>query len=227
MMLRFIVRHLVYQSFDSRIADTRLRYRQRHAIPNKYLPVVAGGGGGGTTVSYTGPPVAFPDNAPAGVNIMLPVAGVGTVTDLNFRFDPLMGGTCDGTIGDTDCAINHTWVGDIIIKITPPDGAPTVSIFDRPGVPTVSTVGCNNNNIGAILLNDEGGFPAVEVQGNPSSAACNTAFLFPTGSFSPNNPLSAFDGENANGTWTINVSDNAGGDTGSVQRFSFIFNSGM
>jgi hypothetical protein len=35
-----------------------------------------------------------------------------------------------------------------------------------------------------------------------------------------------FDGENANGTWVLNVSDNAGIDTGSLRRFSLIFNSG-
>lgn len=195
-------------------------------VPAKYLPnAIGGGGGGAVTVNFDGA-TAIPDNAPAGVNIVVPVAGVGTVADLNFRLNTLMGGTCDGTAGDTDCAINHTWVGDIIIKITPPDGAPTVSIIDRIGVPVPNTVGCNNNNFGDILLNDEGAFPSIEIQGNPSSASCNTAFLFPTGSFSPNNPMSAFDGENADGNWTINVSDNAAADTGTVRRFSLVFNSG-
>lgn len=195
-------------------------------IPNKYLPTGGGGGpgpGGEVTVSYTGPAVAITDNAPAGVSVNLVVGGVGTVSDLNFRVDTVGMGVCDGTAGDTDCGINHTWVGDLIIKITPPDGSPTVSIFDRPGVPTVSTVGCNNNNLN-LTLNSDGALPLVENQGNPSSAACNTAFLFPTGSFTPNNPLDAFDGENANGTWVINISDNAGADTGSVRAFSLIFN---
>jgi len=195
-------------------------------VPVRYLPAApAGGGGGGTTVSYTGPAVPITDNTPAGVNINVPVSGVGTVADLNFRFDTLSGATCDGTLSDTDCSISHSWVGDLIIKVTPPDGSPTVTIFDRPGVPG-TTVGCNNNNIGDILLNDEGGFPSVDVQGNPTPTGCVTGNLFPTGSFSPINPLSALDGENANGTWVINVSDNAATDTGSVQRFSLVFNSG-
>lgn len=193
-------------------------------IPVKYLPTVGGGGGGGAvTVSYTGPVVTIPDNIPAGVNISVPVSGVGTVADMNFRFD--VDGTCDGTVNDVDCAISHSWVGDLIIKVTPPDGSPTVTIFDRPGVPT-SVAGCSNNNLGAILLNDEGGFPSVDAQGNPTPTACNTANLFPTGNFSPINPLSALDGENADGNWTINVSDNAGIDTGAVRRFSLVFNSG-
>jgi subtilisin-like proprotein convertase family protein len=193
-------------------------------IPAKYLPAVAGGGGGGeVTVSYTGPAVALPDNSPGGVNINIVVAGAGNVSDLNFRFDT--GGTCDGTIGDVDCAVNHTWVGDLIFKLTPPDGSPTVTFFDRPGVPG-TTVGCSNNNLGGILLNDEGGFPSVDAQGNPTPAACNSALLFPTGNFSPINPFSVLDGENADGTWVLNVSDNAAADTGSVRRFSLVFNSG-
>jgi subtilisin-like proprotein convertase family protein len=178
-----------------------------------------------TTVSYTGPAVTLPDNVPAGVNINLPVAGVGSVTDLNFRFDPAAGATCDGTVGDVDCGVTHSWVGDLVFKLTPPDGSPTVTFFDRPGVP-LSTVGCSNNNLGLLTLNDDGGFPSIETQGNPSGTACNTALFFVEGSFSPNNPLSALDGENANGTWVLNVSDNAGIDTGSVRRFSLVFNEG-
>lgn len=195
------------------------------AVPNKYLPGSAGGGGGAVTVTYSGAAVAIGDNVPAGTNIILAVAGVGTVSDLNFKFDPAVPANCDGTVNDVDCAVNHSWVGDLIFKITPPDGAPTVTIFDRPGVPVPSTVGCSNNNLSLLTLNDEGGFPSVETQMNPGPT-CNTALLFPTGNFSPNNPLSALDGENADGNWTINVSDNAGGDTGSVRRFSFEFNSG-
>lgn len=192
-------------------------------VPNRYLPTVAAPPGGAEViVSYTGPAVPITDNLPAGVNINLVVAGVGTVSDLNFRFDP-SAGVCDGTIGDLDCGVNHTWVGDLIFKLTPPDGSPTVTFIDRPGLPTTAA-GCNNNNFGLIILNDEGGLPPIELQGNPTVATCNTANFFPTGNFSPNNPLSAFDGENANGTWVLNVSDNASIDTGGVNRFSLIFN---
>jgi uncharacterized repeat protein (TIGR01451 family) len=40
--------------------------------------------------------------------------------------------------------------------------------------------------------------------------------LYPTGTFPPANPLSAFDGENPGGTWELNVSDNAGADLGTI-----------
>ncbi|MBE7515606.1 MAG: VCBS repeat-containing protein [Chloracidobacterium sp.] len=192
-------------------------------VPYKFLPDMSGGGGGGSvTVSYTGPDVPFPDNNPAGVNINVPVSGVGTISDLNFSIDQVSGGTCDGTSGNVNCGISHTWVGDIIIKVTSLGGT-TVAVYDRPGVPVPTSVGCSNNNLANILLNDEGGLPAVET-------ACNTAggtsAVFPSGNYSPNNPMSAFDGENADGTWVVNISDNAGGDTGTARAFSLIFNSG-
>ena len=116
-----------------------------------------------------------------------------------------------------------TSVGDVIVKLTSPGGT-TVAIFDRPGVPA-STFGCSNNNLFQLTLNDDGGLPSIETAANPGPT-CTTGLGFPTGNFSPNNPMGAFDGQNANGNWTINVSDNGGGDTGSVRAFSMIFNSG-
>jgi len=41
-----------------------------------------------------------------------------------------------------------------------------------------------------------------------------------TGSFQPASPLSAFIGENANGTWVLNVTDSASIDTGTVRAVS-------
>ena len=172
-------------------------------------------------MSYTGPAVAITDNNPTGINIVVPVAGVGNISDLNFSFD---GTVADPTPGSTTVGLDHSWIGDVLVKLTSPGGT-TVAIFDRPGVPT-SSVGCNNNNLFQLGLNDEGGLPSVEIQGSPTSPGCNSANAFPTGNFSPNNPLSAFDGENADGNWTVNISDNAAGDTGSVRAFSMIFNSG-
>ncbi|MDX6695391.1 MAG: hypothetical protein QOF02_2994 [Blastocatellia bacterium] len=167
---------------------------------------VTGSSGVPTNFSYSGPPVAIPDNIPAGVNIPVVVSGLsGNLGDFNFRVD---GSACSSTIGSTTVGIDHTWIGDITIKVTSPQGT-TVSVFDRPGVPA-TTVGFNRNNICNMLLDDEGGFPSVE-----------TADIEPvTGNFSPNNPMSAFDGQNPNGTWTINVSDSAGQDTGSVRAFT-------
>ncbi len=163
------------------------------------------------TTSYTGPAITIPDNVPAGVNISLPVSNVGTVSDLNFNFNT--GGACDATVGNTNAAIDHTFIGDLIFRLTPPDGSPTVSFQVRRGG--------QRDNICASTLDDEGGFPNIStltnLNGTPQS-----------GNFSPETTgqLSLLDGENANGNWTLNVSDNANIDTGSMRRFSLVFNTG-
>ncbi|MBK6724648.1 MAG: proprotein convertase P-domain-containing protein [Acidobacteria bacterium] len=135
----------------------------------------------------------------------------GTVTDLNFRFETA--GFCDAAVGNVNSALDHTYIGDLTFRLTPPDGAPTVAFQARRGG--------ERDNICLSTLDDEGGFPNIstltDVNGSPQS-----------GNFSPEitDPLSRLDGENANGTWTLNVSDNAGVDTGFMRRFSLLFNNG-
>jgi subtilisin-like proprotein convertase family protein len=160
--------------------------------------------------SYTGPAVAIPDNLPAGVDITLPVAGSGTITDLNFRFDT--GGVCDATVGNTNAAVDHTFVGDLTFRLTSPTGQISTFMARRGGT---------RENICATIIDDEGAFPNV-------STLTSVTGQFVGGSFSPElaAPLSVFDGFNANGNWTLNVSDNAGVDTGSMRRFSLDITSG-
>ena len=164
------------------------------------------------TVSYTGAPVAIPDNNTTGVNLVVAVAGVGTISDLDFRFD--------GTVSSPDplsttVGVNHSWVGDMIFRLTSPGGT-TVTFYDRPGVPA-STFGCSSNNLFALTIDDEAG-SALEGQ-CPGGTDAGPL----TGTFSGNNPLSAFDGQNPNGNWTLTAIDAAGGDVGTVRAFSLIF----
>ncbi len=163
-------------------------------------------------VSYTGAPVAIPDNNTTGVNLVVAVAGLGSITDLDLRFD--------GTISSADplsttVGANHSWVGDMIYRLTSPGGT-TVTLYDRPGVPA-STFGCSSNNLFALTLDDEAG-SALEGQ-CPGGTDAGPL----TGTFTPNNPLSAFDGQDPNGNWTLTAIDAAGGDTGTVRNFSLIF----
>ncbi len=163
----------------------------------------------GTTVSYTSPAVSIPDNLPAGVDITLPVSGVGTITDLNFRFDTA--GACDATVGNTNAAVDHTFIGDLTFKLTSPVGNSFSFQARRGGT---------RENICLTNFNEGVGFPFIStltsVSGSPES-----------GNFSPETTgmFTDFVGQNANGNWILNVSDNEGVDTGSVRRFSLIFNS--
>ncbi len=99
--------------------------------------------------------------------------------------------------------ITHTWVGDLMITLS--HGATTVTLVDRPGLPVPdSCSGANADNI-ITLLDDESGGGSVE-NGNPPTGA----------SYTPQQALSAFDGENVGGNWTLTVVDWNDGDTGTL-----------
>ena len=96
--------------------------------------------------------MAIPDANTTGVNLTVAVSGLGPITDLDFRFD--------GTVSSPDplsttVGVNHSWVGDMIFRLTSPGGT-TVTFYDRPGVPA-STFGCSSNNLFNLTLDDEAG----------------------------------------------------------------------
>jgi hypothetical protein len=167
-----------------------------------------------TTITYAGAPVAIPDGNAAGVTIPLVVSGItGNIGDVDFRFD---GTASSADATSTTVGVNHSWIGDLQFTLIHPNGTTMVTFYDRPGVPA-STFGCSSNNIYQLTLDDDGAFPPVE-NNCPGSSNAGPQ----TGSFSPSNPLSAFDGLPANGTWMLKVSDAATPDTGSVHAFSLI-----
>jgi subtilisin-like proprotein convertase family protein len=142
------------------------------------------------------PNQAIPDNAAAGINIPLSVSGfAGTISDLNIRLD----------------GVTHTWDGDLQMKLTAPNGTSSSIFVDRPGFPA-SSFGCMADDFINTVLDDEAGGGSIE---NVCSNGMN-------GNFTPNNPLTSFDGLSANGIWTLNVADLAQGDTGRVQAVSLV-----
>ena len=169
-------------------------------------------GSNSTPKRYVGPVVPIPDANPAGVQVPLRVSGFsGTISNLKF----LIGGSaCTANAGATTVGIDHTFVGDLIITLTSPSGT-TVTLMNRPGS---GSFGSSGNNFCRTLFDDTAttSIQAIQSTGTPP--------LGPpyTGTFQPASPLAAFDGEDANGTWILTVSDNAQGDTGSVRDFSLI-----
>jgi subtilisin-like proprotein convertase family protein len=152
-----------------------------------------------TSFSFTGPPASIPDANAAGVNVSIPVSMASAVARVTFSID---GTTCTTATNATTVGLSHTWVGDLVGKLTSPSGT-TVMLFNRPG-------GVNNsgNNFCQTVLDDGA---ASSIQTILTSGAPWT------GTFSPAQPLSAFNGEPASGTWVLNVSDNAAFDTGEVR----------
>ncbi|MEA2468378.1 MAG: hypothetical protein QOJ57_2504, partial [Thermoleophilaceae bacterium] len=94
--------------------------------------------------------------------------------------------------------ITHTWVGDLRIELIGPDGT-SVLLADQPGGPDNG-----GDNFVNTVFDDEASTPL-------SSGSAPY-----TGTFRPQGRLSAFDGRQANGTWTLKVTDLAAGDTGSI-----------
>jgi subtilisin-like proprotein convertase family protein len=160
-----------------------------------------------TTLSYTGPARPIPDASEAGVNVPLTVSGIaGGVAAVKFSID---GATCTSTEGATTVGLNHTWVGDLVLTLRSPAGT-TVTLMERPG-----GIFNDGNNFCQTGLDDSAVNPiqAISPAGSPW-----------TGTFKPASPLAAFNGENPNGTWTLNAADLALGDTGSVRAFSLKLN---
>jgi subtilisin-like proprotein convertase family protein len=159
------------------------------------------------TTRYAGGNVSIPDNTPAGVDVGLPVTNSGRVTDVNFRFDTGPG-ACDATAGNTNTAVTHTAVGDLVFRLYSPGGG------FLPG-PFINRRGGTRENICSVLIDDEGGFPLM-------STITSQTGQFVSGNYSPEQSIGLYGlgGSNAQGTWTLNVSDNAAGDTGTLRRFS-------
>ena len=103
-----------------------------------------------------------------------------------------------GVIADVDVLDlvgTHTYMGDIDFTLTSPD-ATAVVILAR---------SCSSADNFNLNLDDEaapGAWPCPPVGG---------------GTYRPSNPLSAYDGEDSTGTWSLTVADHAGQDFGQLQ----------
>ena len=178
----------------------------------KAFPVTLRCGSPGTpvTVSYGGAAVPIPDGTgltgatPGALTpVPLAVSGVtGGIWDLDLRID---GATCSNAIGSTTVGIDHTFVNDLQISVQSPAGTTVMAIANTDG---------SGNNFCQTLLDDESAGPSIQ-----SVISTNAPF---TGTYTPNDALSAFDGEAANGTWNLLAQDFFGGDTGNVRAFSLV-----
>lgn len=103
-----------------------------------------------------------------------------------------------GIISDVNIGLNvtHTYPNDLVVKIKNPANTVEVPVWDR---------ACAGNNNFNVTLND--GSPAFTCVANM------------TGTFSPSSPLTVFNGAQANGTWTLSVSDFYNVDTGTLNSW--------
>lgn len=153
------------------------------------------------TERYSSAEANIPDNDSGGVTLPLYVDSAYRVADLNVGLD-----------------ISHPYVSDLKVLVTDPGGM-SVMILDRPGIPATEFGCADESNINAIL--DDEADSAVEdectIDGDPAIS----------GNFTPNSPLSAFDGQAINGQWSITVIDRAGGDVGTVNDLELVIEEGV
>ncbi len=162
------------------------------------------------TFSYAGDAVRIPDGDARGISLPLIVSGFpSNIADLNFRIE---GTSCTTSPGATTVGVDHSWIGDLTFKLTSPSGT-NVTIINRPG-----GSGNSGKNFCQTVLDDDAA-NAISINNITSTGLPPQGPPY-TGTFKPSNPLSAFDGENPNGTWTLTVIDGSIGDTGNVRSFS-------
>lgn len=155
------------------------------------------------TVTYcrNGANIPIPDNNPAGVDDTQTVAEFGTITDVNV--------TLNGT---------HTYMGDLIFTLT--HNATSVDLISEPNNGGGT---CSGNDFVNLVFNDEpAGAPGTSAQATCASGTNPAQAYQANGHYTPAEPLSALDSGEINGVWTLNASDHAGADTGTIADWCVI-----
>jgi subtilisin-like proprotein convertase family protein len=163
--------------------------------------LTVGTAGPGTTAVRSGAPLDIPDlpatGAPTTVATSIEVGDIGgPIRDLAVTFG---GTTCTSTAGATTVGVTHSFVGDLEMTLVSPAGT-AVALTTR-------TTNSGNNLCRTTFADDA----TASFRNAPAKAAPYT------GSYRPASPLSAFDGEDARGTWTLRIADARRGDVGTLR----------
>ena len=111
-----------------------------------------------------------------------------------------IGSACRITDVDVTLDINHTWIGDLQIDVTSPDGTTS----------RIANGICGNfDNIMAVVDDDAAA---------PLGSVCPPVGFLPYTSDS-GVALNIFDGEGANGVWQLDINDTAVGDLGTLNNW--------
>lgn len=151
------------------------------------FPLTVGALGALATNTYASGNVSTPIPDLGTVDVPVSVPNTGSITDVNVKV-----------------RLNHTFDGDLDIKLVHPDG--TV-------IPLSNRRGGSGDNFGTGP-NDCSGAPTVF---DDAAAANISGGIAPfAASFKPESPLAALNGKGSNGTWKLRLSDAAALDTGTV-----------
>lgn len=149
---------------------------------------------GTSVVSMCSEPDLFiPPDDPVGVTDTITISEPGSVIDLNLS-----------------TVVSHSWTGDLSLTLTHVDTGTTVTVLDRPGAP-LDFNGCAEDNVNATF--DDEAFVTAEdmclADGGPAIS----------GLVRPNDSLSALDGLELSGDWSLTAIDVITADTGSMESW--------
>ncbi len=154
-----------------------------------------------------------PTEAPAGCATVIDDAYNGTLGSM----------TCMTVAGpnqvisdlNVQVTMNHTWVGDITLKLVSPSSQ-VLTMMSRPGLaePADDGNGCCGSgadvtSASTITYDDEAATSAESFVGAAGS-------YIPAPGAGPGTNLAQYDGQNASGNWQVCMGDSAGGDVGNI-----------
>ena len=126
--------------------------------------------------------------------------------------------------------VNHTWLGDLTVKVVPPGGSPLVTLFSRPGRTGGTGVGDSSDLTSANPLSFADAFADdAETMGNTiggTNFACaddGRCNFFTNSDEEAAGNLATLNGLDASGMWQVCVGDGAAGDTGEICSASITY----
>jgi subtilisin-like proprotein convertase family protein len=136
----------------------------------------------------SGGAIADANGGAATTDFTFTISQSGTIQDLNVRL-----------------AIGHTYVEDLTITLSSPGDTKTVTLFDiYAGDPV--------ENFQDTILDDTNTFSFIGTQDPPYAGTYRPGFN------EASDDLSEFNGLSMTGTWTLSVTDNVDGDSGTVYK---------
>ena len=170
------------------------------------------------SVVSSGNPTTFTP-APNQQNLPLPPSGVGgsgnPALDVTRSTIAVTGFPMADVVADVNVtlSLNYPFSGDLNISLVSPDGVRSTLVLYRPGFGGGGNTGGSFPN--TSFDDDDPNAQSLALGGPPY-----------IGVFRPEVPLSIFDGGTANGTWTLEVSDDFPADVGTFLTWSLTVTSG-
>lgn len=129
--------------------------------------------------------------------------------------------------------LNHTWAGDLILQLVAP-GGDAVTILKRPGAEVANSFGSPANfSQGNFLSFNSGAESTVQTAGLATDAVIPTGTYLPSGN-NASTPTTVqmsdlgdfLSGRSVHGNWKLRLSDNGGGDAGSLVSWKISLDEG-